>query len=147
MVSQLLPVLNYDSFPESDRKIWSIKYKNTTYVSASKALRLERATFINLDTQLTICPICGCVMNNKYLVCMMYFIWKEDFTPSDLLNWQTEFLTACYIHWRVSRSKSTPARNPWTLSKIRPQASNQLIFRRSSSPPSLGPSVLPSNLL
>ena len=147
-ISHKFPPWYHFLFPaaESDRKNWSISVRGTTYVSTSKALRLERS-FIIPDTILTICPICDNVMNNKYLVCMKYYPWKEDFSPSDLLNWQTDFTVACYIHWRETGSQHTPTRNPWKLSKVKQQNSNQSNYQKSSTQPAMGPSVLPSNIL
>ena len=134
---------------ETDRKNWSLVRNGVTYVSTSKAVRNNGITFINNSTTLDICPICSKVMNHKALVYMRYIVWKEKYTGSDLLNWMTVNQKACYVHWRSSDSKLIKNRNPWVLDNLSRKRRNppESRFSRSSSPPQLGPAVLPYDQL
>ena len=133
---------------ETDRKNWSVTIAGTTYVSSSKAMRPSNSIFINSSTMLEICPICKSVLNNRYLVTMRYYVYKEDYTSTDLLNWQTQFLKACYIHWRTPGSKLIENRNPWTCENyILKRTTSSSQASTQSSPSQLGEAVLPSYLL
>ena len=101
-----------------DRKNWSLTIDGFIYVSVTRALRGNGVNFLNRDSILDICPICSCVMNHKYLVFMKYIIWNEEYSPADIIDWQTSFQKACYIHWRAILSEETRDRNleTWKLS-------------------------------
>ena len=134
---------------ETDRKNFSITVNGVTLVSISKAVRNTGINFINSDSVLDICPVCNSVMNHKYLVFMKYIVWNEEYTGSDIIDWQTNDDKACFIHWRRNDAEKTPNRNPWTIGNI---PSKKFSFKpnfnsRARSPSPLGPAVLPTNLL
>ena len=131
-----------------DRKNWTLKIGDVELVSTSRAVRNESCKFINRDTVIEICPICKSVLNHKYLVYMRFIIWKEDYTGSDLIGWQTSDLKACYIHWRNKDAFFTRNRNPWTVESLtRKPKPRPFRFTRSSSPVPLGRAVLPDDLI
>ena len=134
---------------ETDRKNFSITVNGVTLVSISKAVRNTGINFINSESVLDICPVCNSVMNHKYLVFMKYIVWNEEYTGSDIIDWQTNDDKACYIHWRRNDAERTPNRNPWTIGNI---PSKKFSFKpnfnsRARSPSPLGPAVLPTNFL
>ena len=126
-----------------DRKNWSLTVDGATYVSVTRALRGNGVNFLNRDTILDICPLCGCVLNHKYIVFMKYIIWNEDYTPADIIDWQTSFQKACYIHWRSKSAEETRNRNPWTLGNSQPKKTAFSSSSNSSSSAPLGDAVLP----
>jgi hypothetical protein len=134
---------------DTDRKNWTITIEGKDYVSTSKAFRMSRMNFINQDTLLDLCFICGCVLNHKYLVVMKCILWKDDYTPSDMIDWQTSSDRACYLHWRAKNAVHIKNRNPFTLDNQLSQRSSSGTsgYFGSSTPPPLGPAVLPQEYI
>ena len=134
---------------DTDRKNWTITIDEKDFVSTSKAFRMSRMNFINQDTLLDLCLICGCVLNHKYLVVMKCILWKNDYTPSDMIDWQTSSDRACYLHWRAKNAVHIKNRNPFTLDNQLSQRSSSGTsgYFGSSTPPPLGPAVLPQEYI
>ena len=132
-----------------DRKNWTININGSELVSISRAVRNGNLGYLNQDTNLEICPICKCIMSHKYLVYMRFFIWKDDYTGSDIIKWQSGDLKACYIHWRQKSSFSSKHRNPWKLDSFVSKKPKYQTLRavRSNSPVELGRAVLPEEFI
>lgn len=148
-----------DKFPEwfhflfpsddIDRKNWTLNINGSELVSISRAVRNGNLSFLNQDTSLEICPICDRVMSHKYLVYMRFFVWKEDYTGSDIIKWTSGDLKACYIHWRQKQAFSTRNRNPWKLDSFASRKPKYQTLKtvRSSSPLELERAVLPAEFV
>ena len=130
---------------ETDRKNYSIIVSGEEYVSISVAYRVP-INFIHPNSTLDVCPICTKIITHKFAVINNCFKWKQAYTSSDIVKWQTEKVKACYIHWRSPSATYTTERNPWTLSRprkrnYRPPASKNHV------PAAMGPAVLPDDFI